>query len=421
MSKIKLLGNNYYMNKNEYLSKIKSLIINRVKYHAPNIVSDNIDYALLDAVGIDINLPIFIYTKPLDRLFYRAFFEVKKSIEFNLILTSKPIINEKRLSQIKNCYLILEEEMGGSLKQTLEALNINYLSHSNFVNKMEGEYISVNNKKIEFDYTPYFYSKNLMEDGVIFKIQNFLLNGKNFILNFINTKKTVKNVNFEINIPLPRGYYFFKKCKDYVEIENLTSKQKAYFNYNFKNSKIYFSNMSGIESCTFACIHLQGEINLLPLEQRRCFFNYGDEKFCMYSPKDMLSYFEISQEKMNEVFDIKIISHDKQYDNLFNVYLPRKIWEMWQKFDVDEKSENDWIKMKKQIVKKVNNGLQINEEFKGLKEVKIFRNYKWKRVFIVHNKMKYLFADKVKYYNYTLLTNEIFNKNNEIYLSFADS
>ena len=105
MSKIMLLGNNYYMNKNEYLSKIKSLIINRVKYHAPNIISDNIDYALLDAVGIDINLPIFIYTKPLDRLFYRAFFEVKKSIEFNLILTSKPIINEKRLSQIKNCYL----------------------------------------------------------------------------------------------------------------------------------------------------------------------------------------------------------------------------------------------------------------------------------------------------------------------------
>ena len=44
----------------------------------------------------------------------------------------------------------------------------------------------------------------------------------------------------------------------------------------------------------------------------------------------------------------------------------------------------------------------------------------WKRVFILHNDSCYMFVDKVKYFNYTLLTKEIFNKNNEIYLSFAD-
>lgn len=93
---------------------------------------------------------------------------------------------------------------------------------------------------------------------------------------------------------------------------------------------------------------------------------------------------------------------------------------MWQNFDVDEKSENEWLKMKNQIIKKGEKAVQINQEFKGLKEVKFFYNNRWKRVFIVHNNACYLFADKVKYFNYTLLTKEIFNKNNEIYLSFAN-
>lgn len=134
----------------------------------------------------------------------------------------------------------------------------------------------------------------------------------------------------------------------------------------------------------------------------------------------MQEFFELSQQKINQIFDIKVSSHDKQFDELFNCSLPRNIWEKWQNFDVDEKSENEWLKLKSKIIKLTEKGLQINQDFKGLKEVKIYRNLGWKRVFIVHNKSCYMYADNVKYFNYTLLTKEIFNKNNEIYLSFAN-
>ena len=93
---------------------------------------------------------------------------------------------------------------------------------------------------------------------------------------------------------------------------------------------------------------------------------------------------------------------------------------MWQNLDVDEESENFYLKLKDNLIENTANGLQISQDFKGLKEVKFYRNNGWKRVFIVHNNSCYMFADKIKYYNFTLLTKEIFDKNNEIYLSFAE-
>lgn len=408
------------MTRKEYLLKIENLIINKLKYHAPNVTSSDIDFSILEAIGIDSTLPIFIYKKSLNKLFFQAFLNVKKKVNFNLILTSKPEITERKLKLLNHTYLILEDELGSNLSNTLDALNINYLSYSDYKNVCQGEYIKFNDKVIEFEYIPYYYTKKLMNDGVIFQATNFILNGKNYIINITNTLKTTAKMSFEINVPLPRGYYFFNQTKDCIEIENLTSRQKAYFNYHFKDAVITFSNMNGIESCTFACINLKCEINLLPLQNKKLYFNYGDDKYCLYSPKEMQYFFEISQEKMNEIFDIKVISSDKQKDQLFNFYLPRNIWLKWRNFDVDEKSENDWLKMKNLFVKKNEKGEQINQDFKGLKEVKFYRNSKWKRVFILHNNSCYMFADKVKYFNYTLLTKEIFNKNNEIYLSFTN-
>lgn len=412
--------NKSYMNKKEYLEKIENLISNKIKYHAPNLNDDNIDFPLLNAVGIDTSLPVFIFKKPLNKLFYTAFLKVKKYIKFNLILLSNPIIKKKRLEKLDNTFVMLEEDIGSNLLYSLDALNINYLTHSDYKNIIEEEQLLFNDKKIEFDFLPYYFTKKLIDNGVIFQATNFILNGKNYIINITNTHKENKVVNFEINIPLPRGYYFFKQLNDAVMIENLTSKQKAYFNYHLKNAKIRFSNMNGIESSTFACINLKCEIKLLPLQNKKIFLSYGEQKYCFHLPNEMQEFFELSQQKINQIFDIKVSSHDKQFDELFNCSLPRNIWEKWQNFDVDEKSENEWLKLKSKIIKLTEKGLQINQDFKGLKEVKIYRNLGWKRVFIVHNKSCYMYADNVKYFNYTLLTKEIFKKNNEIYLSFAN-
>ena len=124
---------------------------------------------------------------------------------------------------------------------------------------------------------------------------------------------------------------------------------------------------------------------------------------------------------MNEIFDIQINSRNKEFDTLFNREIPQNIWVSWLKNSVDEESENFYLKTKQNILKQVEGGWQINEEMKQLKEVRFFRNLGWKRVFIVSGESRYIFADNTKYFNFTLLTNEIFKKNNEIYLSFGQT
>ena len=408
------------MTRKEYINKLKNLIINRIKYHSPLLKDDNIDYKLLDAVGVDCRYPIFIFKKPLDKIFYQAFLKAKSEVDFNLILTKKPQISSKKINNLDKSYIFYENEISPNFLSNLEALNINYVTHSGFEKKLEGELLKINGRKMEFDYIPYFYNKKYMENSVIFETKSFLLNGKNFIINMINTSKENRKVSIELNFPLPRGYYFFKRENNCIVIENLTSKEKAYFNFNFRNAKISFSSMDGIESCTYACVNVKAEIELLPQQTKKIFYSFSNQKFCLFTPKEMKSFFSISQQKMNEVFDVKMTSRDKAFDNNFNFELPKKVWESWHKFGIDQKSENEWIKIKNDILLTSKKGVQINEKIKGLKEVKFFRNLTWKRVFILHNDSCYMFADKVKYYNYTLLTKDIFNKNDEIYLSFAD-
>lgn len=407
------------MTKSEYILSLENLIINRVKYHAPKLEGE-IDLALLDAIGIDGSYPIFLFNRKLDKLYYKAFLEAKKKVGFNLILTEKPIVSKGKINKLDKTFIIFKDEIGSILSNTLENLNINYITHSNFENDLKGEYLSINGKHISFDYLPYFYSKKLMFNGVIADCKSYLLNGKNYQILFTNIHDKKEDIEFEFNLPLPRGYYCFKRLNNAIEIENLTNKSKAYFNYNFKGGDFSFSTMSGIESCTFACVNIRIKLSLLPKESKKIYFNFGESKYLLNTPQEMQYFFDLSQKKMNEIFDLRITTRDNKFDNDFNLYLPRKIWEKWQNFDIDEESENNYIKLKNKIIHSAENGVQISQTFKGLKEVKFYRNNGWKRVFIVHNNSCYMFADKVKYFNFTLLTKEIFDKNNEIYLSFAE-
>jgi len=406
------------MTKKEYVLNLTNLIINRVKFHSPKLQGE-VDYALLDALGIDGSYPVFVFNRKMDNIYYKAFLDAKKNIEFNLILTDMPEVSKRKIKNLDKTFVIYKDEVGSLLASTLENLNINYITHSTFKNKIEGEYLKINNQKIKFDYIPYYYNKKLMQNGIITDAKSYILNGKNYILSFTNTHKNEESIEFEFNLPLPRGYYSFKRKDNVIEIENLTNKQKAYFNFNFEGGKISFSTMNGIESCTFACINLRGKLNLLAKESKKVYFNFGERKYCLNTPNEMQYFFDLSQKKMNEIFDIKVSTRDSQFDNNFNLALPRKIWEKWQNFETDEESENIYLKIKNQLIQNCPRGVQISQNFKGLKEVSFFRNNGWKRVFIVHNNSCYMFADKVKYYNFTLLTKEIFNKNNEIYLSFA--
>ena len=407
------------MTKKEYIEKIASLIINRVRFHAPVVKDDDIDFELLEVVGMKKDLPVFKYEKPLDKVFYAAFVMAQEMVEFNLILTKQPEILQRRVQNMPNTFVIFEEEMGSTLHRTIDALNINYSSHSKFTEKIEEEYIALNGQKISLDYVPYYLYKKGSNNSVLYEISEFILNGKNFLLSFTNPYKQNKILEFEINVLLPKGYYIFHDDGESVEIENLCNKDKAYFNYNLKGAKFSFSCISGLESSTHACVNLRMKIELRPLEMKKFYFNYGENRYCFSSPKDAVNFFHISQEKMNEIFDVQVQTKDKKFDELFNRYIPENIWLSWLKNGVDEESENYYLKTRENLVKNVNGAMQINEHFEGLKEVRFFRNLGWKRVFIVPSESRYLFANKIKYFNFTLLTKEIFSKNKEIYLSFG--
>ena len=406
------------MKKKEYIEKLSQLIFNKIKYHAPNLTSENVDYEILKVLNIDTSLPVFIFKKPLNKIFFSAFKKAKKTCQFNLILTKKSEVAEKKVVKLPNTFLLPEEEVGLSFYNNLDALNINYPSSSNFKVKYKEPFLAINDKEIELQFQPYYLGKKFQENGIIVDIKEFLCNGKNFLICLANTHTCCEEIKVELNLPLPRGYYFFSKTKNCIQIKNLTNKDIAYFNYYCKDAKFTFSNVDGIEFSSFACINFETKIKLMPKEQKKIYFNFGDEKYCLYNSLEMIEFFNMSQEKMFEIFDLKIKTKDSDFDYNFNRYLPEKIWENWQKNTHDEESEKNWLKIKNSIVKKCEKGEQIQENFKGLKEVYMYRNQRWKRIFILRNGARYMYADNTKYFNFFLLTKEIFKKNNEIYLSF---
>lgn len=406
------------MERKEFIEKVKNLILNKVRFHAPNLVTENVDFDLLSVVGINPIYPIFVFSKPLDNTFFVAFKRAQNEAKFNLILTQKPLISMRKVRSLENTKLLLEEDMGSNLFYTLDGLNINYISHSSFENKLKDSYIRVNQKDIQFDFYPYYFHKKQCFDGVIFEGKEFLLNGKNYHFVFSNPHDEKKEAFFEFNLPLPRGYYIFKKGVNYIEIININTKEKAYFNYQAKGINFSFSSVDGLENSTFACVNVRCKVDLKGREKRDIFFNYGGMKLLFLTPKELQECFEISQKKTFQIFDVMVTSHDKKFDENFNLSLPRKIWENWEKMRVNEQSEIEWLKLKDKIIIKNESGEKINNAFKGLKEVKLFRNFRWKRVFILHGDSEYLYDGKTKYFNFSLLTKEIFSQNSEIYLSF---
>ena len=406
------------MKKKEYIENMANLIINRVRFHAPIVYDGEVDFKILEIIGLDTTLPIFKIEKTLTPILLSAFKKAQQSVNFNLIATTKPKCSERSLKELKNFIYIREEELGYGLLSSINALNINYKSGTKFSRDIEEDYIKVNDEVVNLNYKNFYLHKKAMSDEVIYEIKEFLLNGKNFILNFANPHKDKKLITFEINIVLPRGYYYFKREPSAIKIFNLTTRETAYFNFQSKSANFTFSTIGGLESSTHACINMRISLSLREKEQKRFYFNYGQNKYIL-STKEAEEFFELSQTKAFESFDVKVLTRDKAYDEEFNVTLPQKIWLAWLNYSNDEISETKYLKLKNSIVKKTDKGIAILEENKGIKQVQLFQNGKFVRVYIVPASQRFILADKTKFFNFTLLSNEFFRKNNEIYLSFG--
>ena len=140
------------MKKKEFIEKLTNLILNKVRFHAPNLVTENVDFEILEVVGINPIYPVFVFSKPLDEVFFTAFKNAKKEAKFNLVLTKQPQISLKKLRRLEDTKVLLENEIGNTLFYTLDGLNINYLSHSSFEKVLNSEYLKVNEKEIKFDF-----------------------------------------------------------------------------------------------------------------------------------------------------------------------------------------------------------------------------------------------------------------------------
>ncbi|MBQ8908870.1 MAG: hypothetical protein IJY90_01070 [Clostridia bacterium] len=407
------------MKKKEYIEKLENLIVNRVKFHAPKVNESSVDFSLLRAINVDEKYPIFIFEKPLNKVLFHAFLKAKNRCKFNLILMGAPDISSKKIMRLEKTYLLDKNLLGSGLLDVLYSLNINYTSTPVFERTRKDEYLKINNQNVKLDFVPFYNHKKWMFNGIIGQVRQFLLNGKNYSLEFVNTRNCVNEVEFEINLPLPQGYYSFKRSFDHIEINNLTSKDRAFFNYFVKDAKVEFSCVEGIENCTFACVNMKGKIALKPKQKKYVFFNFGNERFNLISARDIQTFFDDSQSEMFKIFDARIISKNARFDEMFNLQLPKSIWDAWGRFSCNRTAEEKWLAIRSSIIKSSEKGIEICEEQLPLKEIQLYKNNLWKRIFIMYGESKYLFAGKVKYYNFTTLTKEIFDKNNEIYLSFA--
>lgn len=405
------------MKKRDLIEQIKNLIINRITLHAPKL-QNVVDCSSIKALDIDERYPIFIYEKPLDNLYYQAFLQAQKQCKFNLILREIPKINGRLIKKLDRVNIILKGELGPEIESALKRLNANYQAKSDYkVSEIE-ERVIINNQKIPFDFIPFYNNKKLSINGVLCNIKQFILNGKNYLFEFVNCRDNANIINFEVNIPLPLGYYIFSQTKNRIDIENLTSKEKGFFNYFADNLNFNFSLIKGLACSTFSCINFKGKVELKPREKKVLFFNFGHEKMQKLNPKEMLEYFDYSQKEMFKLFPLQITSKNAKFDSEFNHVLPKKIWSAWNNFSSDHNSENKWLMLKNQIIKNNLYGIEILDNF-NLREVKLFQQNQWKRVFIMHGDSQYIFAGKVKYFNLKYISNEFFNKNNEIYLSFC--
>lgn len=424
-----VFGNSFFMKQKDFIEKAKTLILNRVRFHAPIVYDDKIDKRILFENGINPNLPVFKFEKPLNECLLRAFFLAKKEEKFNLLISTNSFENfgKNKLKKIKNKYLknaenvVIYSQKKSSISfiEIINKLNINYFSSSNFDVNFKEKFFKINNTILNPNYKYYSLRQNLSFDGVYAEYCEFVLNGNNYFCKFKNVSKERKRVSVELNIPLAKGYYYFKKMDKCILIENLLTKKKMFLNYICKNCKFSFSNIDGIENSTFCCVNAKLSIILEAGKEKVIYFNFGDEKF---SVKEEQTRFlkELSQRKCCEIFNIQVKTRNPKFDTFFNVTLPKKIWINWLNFEANEILEKKYLALKMMFVKGQRNFSFVNFKEIGLKELGIFNGECYKKIYIVSGKEKFLKVGKTFFYNINGISTISLKSKEPISLSFGE-
>lgn len=415
-------GNNLSMRNKEYIEKAKETILNRVRFHAPVVYDDQIDKSVLFANGIDISKPIFKFDKVLTKKLVKAFELAQKEEDFNLVLSYSSLGNlgGNALKQLKTFTYYSKETSPVSLVEMINKLNINYQASSNYNLVFKEKFFKVNKQILNPHFENFCLKQTSVIDDIFVDYNEFVLNGTNFFVNLQNKTKDKKKVAIELNIPLQKGYYYFKKLPNSVLIENLLTKEKIYLNFVCRNAKFSFSNVDGLENSVFCCINVKINFNLEKQEEKFVFFNLGDAKFALKYLNDIKKFQLLARNKSCEIFNVQVKTKNAKFDNFFNKVLPQKIWINWLNGEVDLKWEEKYLTLKKMFIKGVQNYSFVPFKEIGLKELGIFNGEYYKKIIVVSGNEKFLKVGKTFFYNINGVTNHSLKSKEPICLSFGE-
>lgn len=410
------------MRNNDYIKKAKSVILNRVRFHAPVVYDDDIDKTVLFVNGIDISKPIFKFDKVLNKNLVKAFSLALKEEKFNILFSNKSVekVGERKLKKIPNAILYNQEQSSVSFIEMINKLNINYSSPSNYNIAFKDKFFKVNEIILNPSYKEFVLRQNLAVNEVWVEYSEFVLNGRNIFVNLKNKANVNKKIELELNIPLRKGYYFFKQLTKSVLVENLLTKEKKFLNFFARNCKFSFSNVDGLENSVFCCVNVRLTVNIEKKEEKIVFFNFGDEKFAFNNSNQIKSYKQIALKKCCEIFNVKVKTKETKFDNYFNNILPKKIWINWLNDETNLLLEEKYLNLKKLFIRGCNNFSFVPFREIGIKEIGLFNGEYYKKVEIVSSSEKFLKLGKTFFYNMNGISKESLKKSDPIMLSFGD-
>ncbi|MGN1201041.1 MAG: hypothetical protein ACI4R8_02100 [Candidatus Caccovivens sp.] len=406
------------MRKQEYIQRAKQAIINRVRFHAPIVYDDNIDKRVLFENGVDLSLPIFKFDKILNKRLAKAFELAQNEEKFNLVLSTSSLGNGRL--KVPNAIVYSPQNSSTSFVEMINKLNINYSASTNYQLLFKDKFMKINEEIINPQYDEFVLKTCLVKDDIWISYDEFVLNGSNFFVKIKNMGDKDKKVSLELNIPLEKGYYYFKKLNRSILVENLLSKQKLFLNFVCRNAKFSFSNVNGLENSTYCCINIRLSINLCAGEEKFVFFNLSQAKFTLSNKKEVERFKELAKVKSCEIFDVKVKTKNPKFDLFFNKTLPQKIWLNWLNGQFDEKLEEKYLTFKRMFIKGSEQLTFVPFHEIGLKEIAIFNGEYYKKIYYINGSQKFLKVGKTCFYNVNSLTQVSLKSKEPICVCFGE-
>ena len=423
MFKIIYIWNNYIVKDKEYILNAKKVILNRVRFHAPITYSANIDKTKLFNFGIDLRYPVFVFNKQLNKNLVKAFAKASEEENFNLVINQEKITKkqEKILKNIKNCVFFDDKNTNLEILNMINKLNINYFSSSNYNFVFKDKFVKIDNEILNPTYKEFSLGcQNCLKNGVEYSYKEFLLNGNNIFIKLKNLNKNEQKIEFSLNFPLKKGYFYFKKINNAIKITNLINNESYYFSFVCPNAKFSFSAIDGLDNSYFSTIYLKLNFNLKPEEEENFFFLFSNKKLPekLKTKKCFEKLCLLSLKKCQEIFDLKVKTKNLKFDQFFNNELPKKIWLGWNlKENVDDLILK-YMNLRRLFIKGKEKIDFVPFKEIGLKELGIFNGEYYKKILVSFGREKYLSVGKVKYANISNVTRYSLRKKDTIFLSF---